>query len=131
MTSAEDANSSRLAATELNPLDRLRDAVSNRLSPICGVAKGELFRSLSWTPNIDKGDLVLATPRLRMKTANNPEELCQLWADEVRQTHGHVPWSVLWGCTTDSDPIVVFSSPSRFRVLSLAHLRMASTFTAP
>lgn len=70
------------ALPELKPLDVLRIAVSEELSRISGVSKELIFSSLETSNTLQKGDLLLATPKLRVKGVK-PNELATGWAAQV------------------------------------------------
>lgn len=50
-----------------NPLDRFRVAISDQIGRILGVNAKLVFDGLDRAATLDKGDLVLAIPRLRQK----------------------------------------------------------------
>ncbi|KAI9690685.1 MAG: hypothetical protein M1820_009919 [Bogoriella megaspora] len=64
-----------------NPTDALRIAVADELSAVSGVDKKLIYPGLAWTNTLDKGDLLLAVPRLRVKGAS-PADLASKWASE-------------------------------------------------
>jgi arginyl-tRNA synthetase len=63
-------------------VDLYRCYISKLLSQLSGVAPQVIFSALDRTASIDKGDLVLAIPRLRIKGAN-PSALGAEWASKV------------------------------------------------
>ena len=65
-----------------NPLDTLRCGVAEELAKLSGVEKSLIFPSLAFANTLDKGDLVLAVPRLRIK-GKKPQELAEEWAANV------------------------------------------------
>jgi arginyl-tRNA synthetase len=67
---------------EVNPADIYRSHISQLLAPIAGVDKKIVFQALQWTNTLDKGDLVLAVPALRLK-GKKPDELAQELASKV------------------------------------------------
>jgi arginyl-tRNA synthetase len=67
---------------ELNPFDFYRAHLSNVLADITGVNTDIIYRALSWTSGLDKGDLMLAAPALRVK-GQKPDELVKQWAEKV------------------------------------------------
>ncbi|AEO58584.1 hypothetical protein MYCTH_2306029 [Thermothelomyces thermophilus ATCC 42464] len=66
---------------EINPFDFYRAHLANVLSGITGVEPKIIYPALSWTSGLDKGDLMLAAPALRIK-GQKPDELAQQWADK-------------------------------------------------
>ncbi|KAL2187773.1 arginyl-tRNA synthetase [Thermothelomyces heterothallicus CBS 203.75] len=66
---------------EINPFDFYRAHIANVLSGITGVEPKIIYPALSWTSGLDKGDLMLAAPALRIK-GQKPDELAQQWADK-------------------------------------------------
>ncbi|KAF4548903.1 Arginine--tRNA ligase-like protein 1 [Elsinoe fawcettii] len=60
----------------MNPIDVFRTAIAETLSPITGVESARIHEALAWTATLDKGDLILAVPRLRIK-GTAPEQLAQ------------------------------------------------------
>jgi hypothetical protein len=67
---------------EINPFDLYRAHLTNILATITGVDSKIIYPSLSWTQGLDKGDLVLAAPALRIK-GKKPDELVLEWAEKV------------------------------------------------
>lgn len=67
---------------DLNPFDFYRAHLSNVLAEITGVEPKIIFGALSWTSSLDKGDLILAAPALRVK-GKKPDELAKEWAEKV------------------------------------------------
>ncbi|EFY84312.1 arginyl-tRNA synthetase [Metarhizium acridum CQMa 102] len=53
----------------LNPLDRFRIAIAEELSIITGADRNLIFDSLDRSTSLNKGDLLLAVPRLRVKNS--------------------------------------------------------------
>ena len=66
-----------------NPTDVFRVAIADQLATVSGVDKNLIYSGLAWTNSLDKGDLLLAVPRLRVK-GTPPAELATKWASEVR-----------------------------------------------
>ncbi|KAK9477239.1 hypothetical protein V1514DRAFT_343990 [Lipomyces japonicus] len=64
-----------------NQFDVFRAYVANQLSKISGVAAELIVPGLEWTQTADRGDLVLAVPRLRVK-GKKPDELSAEWASK-------------------------------------------------
>ena len=66
-----------------NPVDVYRCYIAHALAPITGVDLNLVYPALEWTLSLDKGDLILAAPRLRIP-GKNPSELTKEWAEKVR-----------------------------------------------
>ncbi|KAK4214278.1 arginine--tRNA ligase, cytoplasmic [Rhypophila decipiens] len=66
---------------ELNPFDLYRAHLTNVLADITGVEPKIIYPILSWTLSLDKGDLTLAAPALRIK-GKKPDELAKEWAEK-------------------------------------------------
>jgi arginyl-tRNA synthetase len=67
---------------DLNPVDIYRCYLAETLAKISGVAANTIYDGLQWTQSLDKCDLNLAIPRLRVK-GHAPDELGQTWAENV------------------------------------------------
>jgi arginyl-tRNA synthetase len=67
---------------ELNPVDLYRSHITELLAPIAGVDAQIVYNALQWTNTLDKGDLVLAVPALRLK-GKKPDELAEDLAKKV------------------------------------------------
>lgn len=65
-----------------NPVDVYRCYIAETLAPIGGVDIKLIYTSLEWTQSFDKGDLILAIPRLRLK-GKKPDEVAKEWAEKV------------------------------------------------
>lgn len=65
-----------------NPIDVYRSYLSRNLARISGVDAKTIYAGLQWTQSLDKGDLNLAVPRLRVK-GQAPNELAKRWAESV------------------------------------------------
>ena len=65
-----------------NPVDIYRCIIAHHLAPITGVDINLVYPALEWTQTLDKGDLVVAAPRLRIK-GRKPDELATEWAEKV------------------------------------------------
>ena len=65
-----------------NPVDIYRCIIAHHLAPITGVDINLVYPALEWTQTLDKGDLVVPVPRLRVK-GRKPEELATEWAEKV------------------------------------------------
>lgn len=67
-----------------NPVDVFRAYISEQLALITGVSRDVIVPALEWTQASDRGDLVLAVPRLRVK-GKKPDELAVEWSEKVCQ----------------------------------------------
>lgn len=67
---------------EINPFDFYRAHLSNVLADVTGVEPKIIYPSLSWTQTLDKGDLALPTPALRVK-GQKPDVLAKQWTEKV------------------------------------------------
>ncbi|KAK4135235.1 arginyl-tRNA synthetase [Trichocladium antarcticum] len=65
----------------VNPFDLYRAHLSNVLADVTGVDPKIIYPSLQWTTSLDKGDMVLATPALRVK-GQKPDELAKQWVEK-------------------------------------------------
>ncbi|KAI0110423.1 arginyl-tRNA synthetase [Nemania sp. FL0031] len=63
-----------------NPQDIYRAHITSILHEITGVDTTIVYNALQWTSSLDKGDMVLAVPALRVK--GKPNELGQQWLDK-------------------------------------------------
>ena len=68
-----------------NPVDVYRCYISHLLAPITGVDISLVYPALEWTQTLDKGDLIVPVPRLRIK-GRKPDELAKEWAEKVHLT---------------------------------------------
>lgn len=66
---------------DINPTDIYRSHLTSILHKITGVDTKIVYAALQWTLSLDKGDLVLAIPALRVK--GKPEELGKQWLEQV------------------------------------------------
>ncbi|TLS30282.1 hypothetical protein PpBr36_02186 [Pyricularia pennisetigena] len=66
---------------ESNPLDVYRAHLTNILQPITGVDPKIIYPAVQWTSSLDKGDLVVAAPALRVK-GKKPDELVKEWSEK-------------------------------------------------
>lgn len=69
----------------LNPVDIYREHIAEQLASITGIEASEIFTKLQWTQTLDKGDLMLPIPALRVK-GKKPNELATEWAEKVSNT---------------------------------------------
>jgi hypothetical protein len=67
---------------EVNPVDVYRAHLTSILTELTGVAAATVYSALAWTQTLDKGDLVLPVPALRVKD-KKPTELAEEWAEKV------------------------------------------------
>ncbi|KAI2642950.1 arginyl-tRNA synthetase [Xylaria nigripes] len=65
---------------EVNPQDLYRAHITSILHDITGVDDTIIYNALQWTLSLDKGDIVLAIPALRVK--GKPAELGQQWLEK-------------------------------------------------
>ena len=68
---------------EFNPVDVYRAHIATKLSEITGVDASIVYPNIQWTATLDKGDLTIAVPALRVK-GEKPDRLAEKWAKEVR-----------------------------------------------
>jgi arginyl-tRNA synthetase len=66
---------------DINPFDIYRSHITSLLHNITGVEPKVIYGALQWTATLDKGDLVLAIPALRVK--GKPDALGKEWMDKV------------------------------------------------
>ncbi|PMB70459.1 Arginine--tRNA ligase, cytoplasmic [Beauveria bassiana] len=64
---------------DINPVDIYRAHITSILSDITGADKSTIYPVLQWTATLDKGDLVLAIPALRIK--GKPDDLAKQWLE--------------------------------------------------
>ncbi|KAI9723290.1 MAG: hypothetical protein M1812_001173 [Candelaria pacifica] len=76
-----DVPQSPNAHPTLNAVDIYRSHLAELLGSITGVDAARFYPALSWTQTLDKGDLVLPVPALRVK-GKKPNELAAEWADK-------------------------------------------------
>lgn len=67
----------------INPLDLYRAHLADVLHDVTGVDQKIIYPNLQWTTGLDKGDLILACPSLRVK-GKKPDELAVEWTEKVR-----------------------------------------------
>jgi hypothetical protein len=94
----------------LNPVDIYRSHIAELLAPVAGVDVKIVFNALQWTNTLEKGDLVLAAPALRLK-GKKPDELAKELAEKV--VIGHVTLLVLPETDQYSFPHLLSSSLQR------------------
>ena len=64
-----------------NPVDIYRSHVSTAMSKITGVDAKIIYPALQWTSTLDKGDMALRIPALRIK--GKPDVLGQEWVSKA------------------------------------------------
>lgn len=67
---------------EYNPTDVYRAHITEILAEVTGVDPAIVYPALQWTQTLEKGDLVLPVPALRVK-GKKPNELAEEWAAKV------------------------------------------------
>jgi arginyl-tRNA synthetase len=67
---------------ELNPVDIYRAHLTSILTEVTGVDSAIIYPALQWTQTLEKGDLVLPVPALRVKD-KKPPELAAEWVQNV------------------------------------------------
>ncbi|KAL2880336.1 arginyl-tRNA synthetase [Colletotrichum sp. CLE4] len=70
---------------EVNPIDVYRSHITSLLQPVTGVESTIIYNALQWTQSLDKGDLVLAVPALRIK-GKKPADLTAEWLDKIPES---------------------------------------------
>jgi arginyl-tRNA synthetase len=72
------------AFPSINAVDIFRCAITEELAKITELDSGLIYPALEWTSTLDKGDLLLAVPRLRVK--GSPAEKATSWAAAVNSS---------------------------------------------
>lgn len=72
------------AFPSINAVDIFRCAITEELAKITELIPSLIYPALEWTSTLDKGDLLLAVPRLRVK--GSPAEKATSWATAVNTT---------------------------------------------
>lgn len=67
---------------ETNPVDVYRAHLTNVLEKVTGVDPKIIYNAIQWTQGLDKGDLIVAAPALRVK-GKKPDELVKEWEEKV------------------------------------------------
>lgn len=67
---------------EANPIDIYRAHLTSILTELTGVDASIVYPALQWTQTLEKGDLVVPVPALRIK-GKKPAELAEEWAEKV------------------------------------------------
>ncbi|GME64141.1 Arginyl-tRNA synthetase protein [Neofusicoccum parvum] len=70
---------------ELNPFDIYRSHITELLSQASGVDPKIIYPTLQWTQSLEKGDLTLAVPALRLK-GKKPDELAKEIAEKFPES---------------------------------------------
>ncbi|KAI9861764.1 MAG: hypothetical protein M1813_005113 [Trichoglossum hirsutum] len=70
---------------QLNPVDIFRCYLTEILAGLTGVDAKIVYPALAWTLTLDKGDLVLAVPALRIK-GKKPDQLAAEWAEKFPES---------------------------------------------
>lgn len=68
-----------------NPVDRYRSQIAEALAPITGKPSSDIIERLAWTQTLDKGDLGLAVPSLRMP-GKKPAEQAIEWSEKFPES---------------------------------------------
>jgi arginyl-tRNA synthetase len=71
---------------EVNPVDIYRAHLTEILTKVTGVDASLVYPALQWTQTLEKGDLVLPIPALRVK-GKKPPELAAEWVANVSNLH--------------------------------------------
>lgn len=66
---------------DINPVDIYRSHITSILTKITGVDSKIVYPALQWTATLDKGDIVLPIPALRIK--GKPDALGSEWVSKV------------------------------------------------
>jgi arginyl-tRNA synthetase len=67
---------------EVNPVDIYRAHLTSILTEVTGVDAAIIYPALQWTQTLEKGDLVLPIPALRVK-GKKPDALAAEWLEKV------------------------------------------------
>lgn len=67
---------------EYNIVDIYRAHLTSILTEVTGVEASIIYPALQWTQTLDKGDLILPVPALRVK-GKKPNDLASEWIDKV------------------------------------------------
>ncbi len=67
---------------EVNTVDIYRAHLTLILTEVTGVEASIIYPALQWTQKMEKGDLVLPVPALRVK-GKKPPELAAEWVEKV------------------------------------------------
>ncbi|KAH8783368.1 arginyl-tRNA synthetase [Diaporthe sp. PMI_573] len=66
---------------ETNPVDVYRAHLTNVLEKVTGVDPKIIYPAIQWTQGLDKGDLIVAAPALRVR-GKKPDELVKEWEEK-------------------------------------------------
>lgn len=66
----------------LNPIDIYRAHIAEIVGPLVDVAPEIIYPALQWTQSLDKGDLVLPIPALRLK-GKSPADVSKTISEQV------------------------------------------------
>lgn len=66
---------------ETNPVDVYRAHLTNVLEKVTSVDPKIIYNAIQWTQGLDKGDLIVAAPALRVK-GKKPDELVKEWEEK-------------------------------------------------
>jgi arginyl-tRNA synthetase len=81
---------------EVNPVDIYRAHLTEILTKVTGVDAALVYPALQWTQTLEKGDLVLPIPALRVK-GKKPPELAAEWVANVSNLHRST-WEIFTNC---------------------------------
>jgi arginyl-tRNA synthetase len=70
---------------DLNPLDVYRSHIATLLSQASGVDEKIIYPGIQWTSGLDKGDLIIAVPAMRIK-GGKPAELAEQFAEKFPES---------------------------------------------
>ncbi|TVY17327.1 Cytoplasmic arginine--tRNA ligase [Lachnellula arida] len=70
---------------EANPVDIYRAHITSILTEVTGVDAAVIYPALQWTQTLEKGDLVLPIPALRVK-GKKPDELAAEWLEKFPES---------------------------------------------
>ncbi|KAF1984755.1 arginyl-tRNA synthetase [Aulographum hederae CBS 113979] len=126
------------AFPSLNPIDIFRIAIADVLAAVTGLDSRQIYDALAWTNTLDKGDLLLAVPRLRPPSVDgiyirlffNPQLLPSLVLRQILSLRGKYGFNPYEGLHDSKDSskgkkkvIVEFSSPNIAKKFRVSHLR--------
>lgn len=69
---------------EVNPVDIYRAHLTSLLTEVTGVDAAIVYPAIQWTQTLEKGDLVLPVPALRVK--GKPDVLAAEWVAKVKHS---------------------------------------------
>ncbi|TVY39186.1 Arginine--tRNA ligase, cytoplasmic [Lachnellula subtilissima] len=70
---------------EANPVDIYRAHITSILTEVTGVDAAVIYPALQWTQTLEKGDLVLPIPALRVK-GKKPDQLAAEWLEKFPES---------------------------------------------